>query len=122
MRILDGRLYAFVAFDIGFEIALDRATALLDAARAPGLKLRRPAPASIRYPEAPVELALEDHRLPDGSVAATTARLFDFGVVSFSFTLLSPPTLEELAARGRYLVEPGGLVEAARRHLTDLVE
>src|SRR5258705_4761227 len=98
MRILDGRVYAFVAFDVGFEIDLDRATALLDAARAPGLKLRRPAPASIRYPEAPVEIALEDHNLPDGSVAATSARLFDFGAVSICFTFLPTPTLEELAA------------------------
>jgi hypothetical protein len=43
-------------------------------------------------------------------------------VVSFCFTLLTPPALEELAARGRYLVEQGGLVEAARRYLADLVE
>jgi hypothetical protein len=122
MRILDGRLLAFVAFDVGFEIALDRATALLDAPRGIPLKLRRPAPPSMRYPAAPVEVSLEDHRLPDGTLAALGARIFDFGVVSFCFTLPSPPTLADLPGRGRLLVEEAGLREAAESALEDMLE
>jgi hypothetical protein len=121
MRILDGRLFAFVAFDIGYEIDLGRATALLDAGRGPGLRPHRPAPPSVRYPEAPVELALGSHRLPDGSEAAVVVRLFDFGVASFCLTLPAPATVAELAERGRFVVEQGGLVEAAERLLAGIM-
>ena len=122
MRILDGRLLAFVAFDVGFEIDLARATEILAAGRAPGLHPRRPAPASVRYPEPPVETTLDDHRLPDGTVASVAARLFDFGVVSFCFTLPPPATIADLAARGRFLVDQAGITEAAKRCLAQLGE
>jgi hypothetical protein len=122
MRILDGRLFAFVAFDVGFEIDLARIAGLCAAERARGLRPRRPAPPSVRYPEPPVEVQLEDHRLPDGTTATLTARFFDFGVVSFCFNMPPPPTVEELAARGRYLVDQAGLVEAAEARLRLLVE
>src|SRR5262245_39497910 len=122
MRIADGRLIAFVAFDVGFEIDLRSATAVLAAGRAPGLQPRSPAPQSVRYPEPPVETSLDDHRLPDGTIATVTARLFDFGVVNFCFTFPPPATIAELAPRGRYLIEHGGLTEAAERFLAALVE
>src|SRR5262245_32095974 len=122
MRIADGRLFAFVAFDIGFEINLARATEILAAGRAPAVHPRRPAPPSVRYPEPPVETLLDDHRLPDGTTATVAARLFDFGVVSFCFTFPPPATVAELAARGRVLMDQADLTEAAERYLAALVE
>jgi len=122
MRILDGRTFVFVAFDIGFEIDLEAATALLDASRAPGLRLRRPAPPSLRYPAAPVELALPDHRLSDGTAATVSARIFDFGVVSLAFTLPAPERLAELPGRARFLLHDAALADAALGAVRGLAE
>ncbi len=122
MRILDGRTFAFVAFDVGFEIDLERATAVLDASRAPGLRPRRPAPAGLRYASSPVELALGDHVFPDGTRAAVNARLFDFGVVSICFLLPAPATIAELPRRARFLIDEAALTESAERYLRTLAE
>jgi hypothetical protein len=122
MRILDGRCFAFVAFDVGFEIELAQVMRLLDAGRAPEVRPRRPAPPSVRYPEPPVEVALADHRLPDGATATVIARIFDFGVVSLCFTLPLPATLEALPAQGRYLAEQSDLAPAAEARLAHLLE
>ena len=122
MRILDGRVFAFVAFDVGFEIHLEHARRLLDGTRASGLKHDRPAPpAEVRYPEPPVEVALGEHRLPNGVPATVSARLFDFGVVSVGFTMPAPPTLADLAPYGRALLEQAGLLAVADGHLRALV-
>jgi hypothetical protein len=110
MRILDGRVFAFVAFDVGFEIDLEHARRLLDGTRATGLRQDRPAPAEVRYPEPPVEVVLGEQQLATGVTASVCARLFDFGVVSIQFTLPAPPTLEDLAPYGRALLEQAGLV------------
>lgn len=121
MRILDGHVFAFVAFDIGFEIDLERARRLLDGTRVPGLRQERPTPPEVRYPEAPVELSLGEQTLPDGTVAVVTARLFEFGVTSILFTLPAPPTLADLAPVGRRLLDQVGLVALAEAHLRALV-
>jgi hypothetical protein len=122
MRILDGRTLAFVAFDIGFEIDLDAATTLLAAGRAPGLRHQRPAPPSLRWPAPPVEVALADHTLPDGTTATVSARLFDFGVVSVCFVMPPPASVAELPARARFLAAGSGLIDAAARAVDDLAE
>jgi hypothetical protein len=121
VRILDGRVFAFVAFDIGFEIDLEEARRLLDGTRVPGLRQDRPTPAEVQYPARPVELSLGEQRLPDGTAATVTARLFDFGVVSLLFTLPAPPTLADLAPYGRALLEQAGLVALADAQLRALV-
>src|SRR5688572_23823193 len=113
MRILDGRVFAFVAFDVGFEIDLEHARRLLDGTRDTKLRQDRPAPAEVRYPEPPVEIALGEQRLSTGETATASARLFDFGVVSIVFTLPIPGTLAELAPYGRALFEQAGLVAVA---------
>jgi hypothetical protein len=122
VRILEGRTFAFVCFDIGFEIDLEAATRLLDAGRAPAPLPRRPAPPSVRYPELPVELGLGEHRLPDGSVASVSVRLFDFGVISVCFLLPVPATVAALAPWARFLIDEGGLVEAATAHVREVTE
>jgi hypothetical protein len=95
---------------------------LLDASRAPGLRLRRPAPPSLRYPAAPVEIALADHLLPDSTKAAVSARVFDFGVVSVAFVLPAPERLDELPARARFLVHDAALTDAALGAVQALAE
>jgi hypothetical protein len=113
MRILDGRVFAFVAFDVGFEIDLEQARRLLDGTRTTGLRQDRPAPPGVRYPEPPVEVALGEQALQTGLTATVSARLFDFGVVSIGFVLPAPDALADLAPFGRALHEQAGLVAAA---------
>ena len=121
MRILDGRVFAFVAFDVGFEIDLEHARRLLDGTRPTRLRQDRPAPAEVRYPDPPVEVVLGEQDLPTGVRASVCARLFDFGVVSIAFTLPAPPALADLAPYGRTLLEQAGLVALADEHLRALV-
>jgi hypothetical protein len=90
MRILDGRVFAFVAFDVGFEIDLEHARRLLDGTRATGLRQDRPASPETRYPDPPVEVSLGEERLSTGVTALVVARLFDFGVVSIGFLVPRP--------------------------------
>jgi hypothetical protein len=121
MRILDGRVFAFFAFDIGFEIDLEHARRLLDGTRAAGLKQDRPAPAEVRYPDLPVEVSLGEQQLETGVTASVSARLFDFGVVSIGYTLPAPATLADLAPYGRALLEQAGLAAVADGHMRALV-
>jgi hypothetical protein len=122
MRILDGRVFAFVAFDVGFEIDLEHARRLLDGTRVTGMKQDRPAPAEVRrYPDPPVEVLLGEQRLETGVTASVSARLFDFGVVSVGFVMPAPATLADLARYGRALLEQGGVVALADRHLRALM-
>src|SRR5262245_52323175 len=64
VRIVDGRLFAFVAFDVGFEIDLEKARTLLHGTRVPAMRQDRPTPPEVEYPEVPVELNLGEQRLP----------------------------------------------------------
>jgi hypothetical protein len=121
MRILDGRVFAFFAFDIGFEIDLEHARRLLDGTRAAGLKQDRPAPAELRYPDLPVEVSLGEQRLDTGVTASVSARLFDFGVVSIGYAIPAPATLADLAPYGRALLEQAGLAAVADRQMRALV-
>jgi hypothetical protein len=122
VRILDGRLFAFVAFDVGFEIDLERARRLLQGTRAPALRQERPTPPEVEYPEAPVEVGLGEQLLLGGTTAVVSARLFDFGVVSILYTVPLPPTLEALAPCGRALLDQAGLVALAEEHMQALVQ
>ena len=121
MRILDGRVFAFVAFDVGFEIDLEHARRLLDGTRITGLRQDRPAPLGVRYPDPPVEVALGEQALQTGVNATVSARLFDFGVVGIGFTLPAPDMLADLAPFGRSLHEQAGLVATANRLLRALM-
>ena len=121
VRIVDGRLFAFVAFDVGFEMDLEKARTLLHGTRVPALRQDRPTPPEVDYPEAPVELNLGEQRLLGDTVAVVTARLFDFGVVSVSFTLPLPAGLEDLAPYGRQLLDQVGLVRLAQAHVDALI-
>ena len=123
LQILDGRVLALFAFDVGDAIDLEAIPAVLRPERAQ-LVRRRPAPAYVQYAVPPVEIALGERpvRLPAGDVAATvSARLFDFGAVSLTFALPAPTTLAALADVSHALATDADLVSAARAALQALV-
>jgi hypothetical protein len=90
VRVASGHLFFLFAFEAGFEIALDGASALCEASESPGIKGSRPAPPHLQYRPKPLVV-------PAGHVAARAAgvthrleaavKIFDFGVLSVALTL-----------------------------------
>ncbi len=121
--IFTGLLHAYVAFDWGEEINLDRAASLVPA-EVRDLPRRRRTPSSIGYRPAPLRIVLPPVRLelPEiGAVeAGAEATVFDFGAVSLAVHVpFSLPARELLQLAGR-LAEPSFVVRAARRALQPL--
>ena len=123
LQISEGRVLALFAFDVGDSIDLDAIPAVLRPERAQIVR-QKPAPAYVQYAVPPVEIILADRpvALQTGCVrAAVSARLFDFGAVSLTFSLPAPPTLAELAALAHYLADDVDLTREARQALQSVV-
>ncbi|WP_435015430.1 hypothetical protein TA3x_002968 [Tundrisphaera sp. TA3] len=108
------------AFDVGYEIDLDRARALIPGETGP-LARRRRTPESIRYRPAPLRMALDVSGLglPGGESARVgpprgELTFFDFGALSVMIRFpveATPAGLLELAG---HLADPAPLTAAAR--------
>jgi hypothetical protein len=115
------------AFDLGYEIDLDRARPLLSGESGP-LARRRRTPESIRYRPAPLRVALDASgvALPAPARPSEPPRaeltLFDFGAISLAlrFSLSNTPT--ELLQLAGELAELGPLTAAARLVLAPWIE
>jgi hypothetical protein len=121
-RIRDGRVHAFFAFDVSSAIELEAIPRAFRPERTRILR-RRPAPEYVEYAVPPVDVACGECRLElPGGVAqvAASARLFDFGAVSVSFSLRLPEELEALPKFAQALPQDA-LVAEARRILEELV-
>ena len=127
MDQLDATIHLAFAFDIGYEIDLDRARAML-----PGesglLARRRRTPESIQYRPAPLRLTLDASgmALPGGLATTRPPRaeltVFDFAAISLMVQFpvrASPYELRELAGN---LAEPGPLNVAARLVVNPWIE
>ena len=124
---LDAKIHLAFAFDVGYEIDLDRARPLL-AAESGGLARRRRTPESIQYRPAPLRVALDASGLAlPGGVATNGApraelSVFDFDAISLLVTF--PVRLDESAmlelAEG--LADLAPLVAAARLVLAPWLE
>src|SRR5205085_1292264 len=122
-----GQLVAFVAFDWGDEVDLDRARRLAPAAARP-LARRPRTPSSFAYRPAPLRFGLGPAALPlphlgDVPAAGAEATVFDFGAVSVGLRVpldVTPACLAEVAG---CLADPdtaAGVVRAARAAVTPL--
>jgi hypothetical protein len=124
---LDVVVHLLFAFDVGYEIDLDRGGGLLPG-EATGLTRRRRTPESIRYRPAPLRVSVDAGglALPGDLPAAGAPRaelaLFDFGAVSLHLQHRVRATPEELADLAGALAESGPLVAAARLALAPWVE
>ncbi len=127
MEPLDATIHLAFAFDIGYEIDLERGRALL-AGETGGLPRRRRTPESIRYRPAPVRVGLDASALklpgPVGAIGPARAELslFDFGAVSLMVQHRLRATPAELVALAGNLAEPAPLVVEARRLLAPWFE
>ena len=124
---LDVTIHLAFAFDLGYEIDLDRARTLLPAEEGP-LARRRRTPESIRYRPAPLRAAIDPSglTLPGGVSTVQRPRadltMFDFGALSLvaQFPLKIAPG--DLLALAGELAEPAELNAAARRVLAPWIE
>jgi hypothetical protein len=124
---LDVTIHLDFAFDIGYEIDMDRARELLKGV--PGtLPRRRRTPESIRYRPAPMRLSLDAGglELPGGVATVRPPRgelsIFDFGAISLALQFplaIAPETLSRLAGE---LAEATELNSKARALVTPWIE
>lgn len=127
METLDVTIHLAFAFDIGYEIDLEQARALLPGETGPPARRRR-SPESIRYRPAPLRVAIDaaGMALPGSrpTIQPPRAELtaFDFGALSLTVQFPARMTPEELLTLAGDLAEPAPLNEAARRILSPLID
>jgi hypothetical protein len=124
---LDVTVHLDYAFDVGYEIDLERARPLLHGV--PGtLPRRRRTPESIRYRPAPIRVPLEVPGivLPGGFATVQPPRgeltVFDFAAVSLALQFPVRATPEELLKLAGDLADPAPLNAEARRVVMPWVE
>jgi hypothetical protein len=119
MEQLDARVHLAFAFDVGYEIDLDRARPLL-AAESGALARRKRTPESLQYRPAPLRATLDATglALPGGVATAAPPRaelsFFDFGAVSLQVTFAVRLTEPEMLDLAEELADLAPLVAAAR--------
>lgn len=85
LKILQGHVVAFFAFDIGYEVDLDKISRLLPAQPIQPISRSKQNPTYIQYTKPPRTISLgESTRLP-GMAGQIHATIFDFGSISISF-------------------------------------
>jgi hypothetical protein len=116
---LEATIHLAFAFDVGYEIDLERGRGLLSG-ESGVLARRRRTPESIRYRPAPLRIAIDGTGLALPGTLECLGRpraelsLFDFGAVSLMVQHQVRATPEELVALAAELADPGPLVAAAR--------
>jgi hypothetical protein len=127
MDPLDATVHLAFAFDIGYEIDLDRARAML-----PGesglLARRRRTPESMQYRPAPLRLTLDASgmALPEGMATTRPPRaeltVFDFAAISLMVQFPVRASADELLVLAGGLADPAPLNIAARLVVNPWIE
>ena len=82
--IKQGEVIALFAFDVGFEVDLEKVGALLLTQPAPPLSKRKQNPPYLQYTRPPRIAVLEEIQLGDIGKGQVHAKVFDFGAISIS--------------------------------------
>lgn len=83
--IQQGRVVAFFAFDIGYEVSLEKAGAMLASSPVQPLSRKKQTPNYLQYTYRPQVLSLGEIEAFDGLKGEILATIFDFGAVSISY-------------------------------------
>jgi len=124
---LDLTIHLAFAFDIGYEIDLDRARTLLPGETG-ALTRRRRTPESIRYRPAPLRTMIDPAglALPGGVPTVQPPRaeltIFDFGAMSLAVQFPVRMTRAAILALAGELADPGPLNARARDILAPWIE
>ncbi len=123
---LEGDCFVLLAFDIGFQIDLEKASELArESTRKQVVRARRPAPVWFDYKPAPLRLVVEgesvevDGRASEGSVEML---LYDFGAALLTYRFPLAERLEELPAQSGSLYEHAGLLTDGRARAARIME
>ena len=84
-RILQGQVQALFAFDVGYEVSLERLSAMMETTPVQPLSRKKQTPTYLQYTKPPQILHLglaTGHFSTPGNIHAT---IFDFGAVSISY-------------------------------------
>ncbi len=119
-----------LAFDIGFQVDLDKAEPWVrEATRRRVVRGRRPAPVWFDYSPPPLMLVLSAEKIPIGppELGATTDAsvellLYDFGAALLTYRTPLPGTLDALPALACALHDNAALEADARGHLRRIIE
>ncbi len=121
----EGVLHAFVAFDWGEEVDLERVRRVLPA-EVHVLPRRLRTPPSIAYQSPPLRIGLPPLQLQIPVLGHVTApadlMLFDFGCASLAMRLNFRLAAADLTRLGGELADPTAFIEAARTALAPLFE
>ncbi|HMG36137.1 MAG TPA: hypothetical protein VKM94_19530 [Blastocatellia bacterium] len=124
-QILQGHISAFYAFDVGYEISLEKLTTLLSSVPAQPMSPKKQTPMFTQYTRPPHIVHLGRTPCPFGGSAELRATLFDFGVVSMAYTWTLgkelPTLLSELPTISQSLYQLN-LVGNAREQVRSLVD
>lgn len=124
---VDGTAIVYRLFDVGYEIALDRALDLLAASAPERVRPVRGEAQAIQIVNPPVTVILGHERIAVGGVdrpAELSARIFDFGVVSLRARVELPPALpwNEFTALGSAMETAPAIADSFAQHLRLLME
>lgn len=124
---VDGTAIVYRLFDVGYEIALDRALDLLAASAPERVRPVRGEAQAIQIVNPPVTVILGHERIAVGGVdrpAELSARIFDFGVVSLRARVELPPALPwgEFTALGSAMETAPAIADSFAQHLRLLME
>ena len=99
-RVLQGQVQALFAFDVGYEVSLERLSAMMATTPVQPLSRKKQTPTYLQYTKPPqiLHLGLATGHFPaPGNIHAT---IFDFGAVSISYrwnlAQAEPPSLNDL--------------------------
>jgi hypothetical protein len=116
---------AFFAFDVGYEVSLERIPSLYEATISRPLSRKRQTPAYLQFTRPPITLDLKTDERLFGRAATLQATVFDFGAFSLAYRWPLPCdaglTLDQLALIGIDIYRRD-LEAAARQEIVDLLE
>jgi hypothetical protein len=84
-RILRGQMAVLFAFDIGYQVSLEKLASLFAVSRVQPLSRKRQTPTHLQYSVAPVILELQTNEKFLGTRCSLQATVFDFGAVSMAY-------------------------------------
>jgi hypothetical protein len=84
-KLLNGRVIALFAFDIGFEVVLDQLSELPSSAPVPPLSPKKQTPTFLQYAKPPRVVHVGEIRPILSEAGRAQVTVFDFGAASIAY-------------------------------------
>jgi hypothetical protein len=84
-RIRSGQIAAFFAFDIGYEVSLEKLATVAGAMPVQPISRKRQTPPHMQYSRPPVILNLPGNEMIGSHVCQLQATIFEFGAASIAY-------------------------------------